>query len=174
MSVGGLYHYFPTKLALVLHGVQPETLKRVCQDYFRQLEPLAATDPQGYLDAFQVAMVKAILFVRPSVYAALTLGDAMFRSAVEATLSTHLDALIATLRLVGLSGPDAALVLLSRGLRQACLGAILDPSVSQQEIVQVISVLIDGSSTSTTTRLWHRVCGVVPVCEGGGRAPGGR
>jgi AcrR family transcriptional regulator len=87
-SVGGVYHYFPTKRALVLHGVQEVTLERLCHDYFQQLVPLAATNPQGYLDAYQAAMVRATLFVRPSVYAALTLGDAVFQSAVEATLST--------------------------------------------------------------------------------------
>jgi AcrR family transcriptional regulator len=145
MSVGGVYHYFPTKRALLLHGVQEETLDRLCHDYFEQLVPLAATDPQGYLDAYQAAMVRAVLFVRPAVYAALTLGDAAFQSAVEATLSPRLDALIALLSPVGVSGPDSELQALAHGLRQACLGALLDPSVSEQEIGLVISVFVDGS-----------------------------
>jgi len=145
MSVGGVYHYFPTKRALVLHGVQEETLDRLCHDYFWQLVPLAATDPQGYLDAYQAAMVSAVLFVRPAVYAALTLGDAVFQSAVEASLSPRLDALIALLCPVGVSGPDSELQALAHGLRQACLGAVLDPSVSEREIALVISVFVDGS-----------------------------
>jgi len=36
LSVGGLYHYFPTKRELLLYTLQPDTLDRRCQDFQRE------------------------------------------------------------------------------------------------------------------------------------------
>lgn len=33
MSVGGVYHYFPSKQELVLHGLQPQGFQWRCQDF---------------------------------------------------------------------------------------------------------------------------------------------
>ena len=36
LSVGGLYHYFPTKRELLLFTLQPDTLNRRCQAFLRR------------------------------------------------------------------------------------------------------------------------------------------
>jgi AcrR family transcriptional regulator len=48
LSIGGLYHDFPTKRELVLHGLCLEAIVRRCQDFHAQFEPLAEVDPHQF------------------------------------------------------------------------------------------------------------------------------
>ncbi|MCW5879547.1 MAG: helix-turn-helix transcriptional regulator [Anaerolineae bacterium] len=78
LSIGGLYHYFPTKRDLVLHGLCPEALLRHCQDFHTQFGHLAYLDPQRYMDEGINVVVKEVAFCRPAIYAALELGAESF------------------------------------------------------------------------------------------------
>ena len=49
MSLGGLYHYFPSKRDLVLFGISPEMLGRSCADFHERLGHLAETDPARFV-----------------------------------------------------------------------------------------------------------------------------
>src|SRR5215217_3662679 len=74
LSIGGLYHYFPTKRALVLHGLCPAALLRHCQDFHAQFGPLASLDPRRYIEEGIEVVVKQVRFCRPAIHAALELG----------------------------------------------------------------------------------------------------
>ena len=76
LSVGGLYHYFPTKRDLALHPLQPEALLRTCQDFHAAYGHLAEQDPAAYLDAYLDFLASTAGFLRPAVWAALELGVA--------------------------------------------------------------------------------------------------
>jgi DNA-binding transcriptional regulator YbjK len=47
LSLGGLYHYFPTKRDLVLHALKPEAVARVCAEFHGRHADLARTDPNA-------------------------------------------------------------------------------------------------------------------------------
>jgi AcrR family transcriptional regulator len=51
LSVGGLYHYFPTKRDLVLHALKPEAVARVCAEFHGRHADLERTDPRRYVRA---------------------------------------------------------------------------------------------------------------------------
>lgn len=52
VSVGGIYHYFPTKRDLVLHALKQEPLERFCHDYFAKYFGLRSHDPWKFFDGF--------------------------------------------------------------------------------------------------------------------------
>jgi AcrR family transcriptional regulator len=51
LSIGGLYYYFPTKRALLLHGLSPLALYRLCQAFHAEYSHLAYVDPRRYIEA---------------------------------------------------------------------------------------------------------------------------
>jgi AcrR family transcriptional regulator len=51
LSLGGLYHYFPTKRDLVLHALKPEAVARVCAEFHGRHADLERTDPHRYVQA---------------------------------------------------------------------------------------------------------------------------
>lgn len=74
-SVGGLYHYFPSKPALVLYGLAAENLDRVCADLRHRYALLAASDPVALLSTGLTELVSAgQTYLRPSLTAALELA----------------------------------------------------------------------------------------------------
>ena len=46
LSLGGLYHYFPTKGDLVLHALKPEAVARLCAEFHGRHADLERTDPR--------------------------------------------------------------------------------------------------------------------------------
>ena len=75
LSMGGLYHYFPTKRDLVLFALQPETLDRRCQDFHREYGELAARDPRLYFDLYVDFAVQGVRLWQPAIQAALEMGS---------------------------------------------------------------------------------------------------
>jgi AcrR family transcriptional regulator len=74
MSLGGLYHYFPNKRALVLFGLDQAALERECADFYAEHGHLKETDPDAAVEAFIQFSVGERAFCRPAVLAALELG----------------------------------------------------------------------------------------------------
>src|SRR5215213_7889163 len=74
LSVGGLYHHFPTKHDLVLHGLEPAAIARYCQDFHSKFGHLVNSNPAGFLEAYLDFVTGSIGFIRPAVHAALELG----------------------------------------------------------------------------------------------------
>jgi AcrR family transcriptional regulator len=52
LSVGALYHYFPTKRDLLLHALTQEALDRFCTDFLKDSFGLKSDDPRAFLDAY--------------------------------------------------------------------------------------------------------------------------
>jgi AcrR family transcriptional regulator len=87
LSIGGLYHYFPTKRDLVLHGLCPETLYRLCEDFHATFGYLTTLDRQRYLNEGIEVVVRQVGFFRPAIHAALELGANSFWEVHETVLT---------------------------------------------------------------------------------------
>ncbi len=148
ISVGGLYHYFPAKRILLLHGLQPETQEFVCRPFAQAHAALRQTSPPRYLDAFLEHQVDMALFVRPSVRAAFDLGFPTLSAAVAATVD-HAAEEFGGLVAEFLPGAGRGeLVRLARSVRRAVVGALLDPSISRGELRATLSALVRGTALS--------------------------
>ena len=156
LSVGGLYHHFPTKRDLVLYGLQPEVIARRCQLFHDRFDYLAHSDPPAYLNAGLDSVTGTLLFVRPAFHAALELGVETFKNTLEASLTTATNEFALSLRN---AFPDAAeddVYQAGRAMHRAMISALLDKNITLQEFRGELSALINGyfdmrQSTSTIT-----------------------
>lgn len=143
LSVGGLYHYFPTKRDLVLHGLRPEVFARLCEDFDAQWQSRRTSEPQACLSAFVEHYVTQVVFVRPSLHAALELGTDTFWDTIEAGITAGLDDFSQFLQsaVLGVDDPDVAV--LARSLRRLFLAALLDKSAEPDALRSELWALIE-------------------------------
>jgi AcrR family transcriptional regulator len=66
LSVGGLYHYFPTKRALALFPLDPSVMARACADFHASHRDLQTADPHRYLRAFLDDVLGNMVLARPA------------------------------------------------------------------------------------------------------------
>jgi AcrR family transcriptional regulator len=151
LSVGGLYHYFPTKRDLVLHGLCPEALLRVCQDFHAEFGYLSEVDPRRYIDEGIGVMVKHVGLCRPAIHAALELGTASFWEVIDSLLTnTALEFEVHLRRLCPELG-DQEVAQWGRAIRRAICAAFLDKEITQDELRAELRLLVDGYANRATT-----------------------
>ena len=144
LSVGGLYHYFPTKRDLVMHGLQVETLYRLCQDFHQQSSHLISVNLRQYFDVFYKYLIESILFLRPSALATVELETDAFARLYQ-TLDTVMVEFTKTLRLLAPTLPDVHIQTLARAVRRFCMATLIDATSTQEEIRSEFYLLIGGS-----------------------------
>jgi AcrR family transcriptional regulator len=145
MSVGGLYHYFPNKRELLLFGLSPANLERLCARFRDRHGHLALTDPQAYLAASLDSLTAAAgAFVAPSVLAATHLGVDTFRALLDEALETEIVGLVDTIRIAHPGIGDESAIALNRALRRQCVSALLDPQITAAELHAQIEGLVVG------------------------------
>ena len=146
LSVGGLYHYFPTKRDLALHPLRPEALLRPCRDFHAAHGRLAERDPAAYLAAYLDLLARTAMFLRPAVWAALELGAAEFQDGLA--LGFQMPAVHAEfLGLLGRALPDAAgrdVPGLANAVRRAVVGALLDKGTTEATLRAELAALLAG------------------------------
>ena len=145
MSVGGLYHYFPTKRDLVLHGLREDARARLCREYRSDLGDLSGWSAERHVEAYLDLSLRMFAFARPSVQAALELGAEELQAVLDAGLRTNVGELVETLRLVDAGIPDEDLEALARALRRAVLGALVDRHADLDETREQMRALIGGT-----------------------------
>jgi AcrR family transcriptional regulator len=144
LSIGGLYHYFPTKRELVLHGLCPAALLRYCQDFHAQFGHLTETNPRRYIEEGIEVVVEQVRFCRPAIQAALELGTESFWEVIETLLTgTALDFEVNLLR-VAPEVSEEELHQCGRAIRRAICAALLDKSSSADELRDELRILVDG------------------------------
>jgi AcrR family transcriptional regulator len=144
LSIGGLYHYFPTKRELVLHGLRPEAILRRCQDFHDQFEPLAEADPQQYFAEGIDLIVDHVGFCRPALHAALELGSESFWEVIDTLLTGTEAAFEANLRRLVPAVSDLEVQRWGRSIRRALCAALLDKRISPDELRDELRILVDG------------------------------
>lgn len=146
LSVGGLYHYFPSKRALALHPLQPEALLRICHDFHGAYGYLAERDPVRYLEAYIDLLARAAIFLRPAIWAALELGVAELQDALA--LGFSMPAIHAEfLELLGHALPDAQtrdIPALANAVRRSVIGALLEKGTSEAVLRDELAALLAG------------------------------
>ena len=147
LSVGGLYHYFPTKRDLVLHGLCPEALYRVCEDFHAQFGHLADADPYRYLDEAIRVATEEIQFCRPAIHAALELGSDSFWDVIDTLLTNTGLQFEVHLRRLFPEVSDQDLRVWGRALRRSLCAALLDKSVPPEELRDELIMLVHGYIT---------------------------
>jgi AcrR family transcriptional regulator len=144
MSVGGLYHYFPTKRDLVLHGLREDARARLCQEYRASLGDLSGWGARRHLEAYLDLSMRMFSFARPSVQAALELGAEELQAVLDSGLSTNVGELMETLRVVDAGVREEQLEALARALRRVALGALVDRRADLDETREQMRALIEG------------------------------
>lgn len=134
MSLGGVYHYFPSKRDLALFGVSSEALQRSCKEFHERYAHLARTDPEAFLAASLDALVEVVTFCRPALVAAIDLGADAALDAIDAAMGVTLDEFAGPLRAVRPDLGDAELKAVQRALRHAVIGAALDRSATPSDL----------------------------------------
>ncbi len=144
LSIGGLYHYFPTKRDLVLHGLCSEALYRLCDDFHAEFGQLTIVDPQRYIHEGIEVVVKEIAFCQPAVHAALELGYESFWQVIEALLSATALDFETHLRQAAPEVGDEELHRCGRAIRRSICAALLDKSITADEFRDELRMLVDG------------------------------
>jgi AcrR family transcriptional regulator len=143
MSLGGIYHYFPSKRDLVLFGVSPEALQGLCEASHQQLAQLEETDPQARLATFLDSLVWAVSGLRPALVAAIELGAGPALDTVEAAMNVTLQEFVRAVRAVRTDMGDAEAQTLDRALRHAVFGAMLDRSATPSDLRDELRSIVE-------------------------------
>ena len=142
MSVGALYHYFPTKRDLVLYPLQP----LVCEEGLRRFEArhghLREVDPQRYLDLFMEEQVQALLLLRPAVQAAFELGSGMAWQTIQEGFDVEMRDLVRDIQRLGGGAAKHDPAALERAIRRLFLSAVLDTTTTLDEVRAELYALI--------------------------------
>ena len=144
MSVGGLYHYFPTKRDLVLHGLREDARARLCQEYRSDLGELLGWSAERHVEAYLDLSLRMFSFIKPSVQAALELGVEELQAILDAGLRTNVGELVETLRFINSGVSEKDLEALARALRRIVLGALVDRRADLGETREQMRMLIEG------------------------------
>jgi len=148
MSVGGIYHYFPSKRDLVLFVLSPDALQRLCELPHLLLAPVEPPESEAHLATFLEGLVRGVPFLRPAVLAAIELGASPALDFVEATMTVSAHEFAQALRAVRTDIGDAEVQTLDRAVRHVTLGAMLDRSVTCAELRSELCSILEMRSIS--------------------------
>lgn len=129
LSIGGLYHYFPTKRELVLHGLDPAARRRICADEAERLFELMQRSQLSLVDFFVDTTLRLVAFMRPSVVAALDLGDDTLQQTLDERWTSDVGEMVDGFQLMLPTAPIADLSSLARSIRREMLGALIERDV---------------------------------------------
>jgi AcrR family transcriptional regulator len=149
LSVGGLYHHFPTKRELVLHGIQPEAIARYCQDFHEEFGYLANSNPTHYLDAYLDFVTACIGFIRPAVHAALELGLESLENILDPTLTAANEEYRARFGAVFPDATEDVVYQAGRAIHRTIVAALFDKNITSAEFRKEVTVLINGYFVTT-------------------------
>lgn len=143
LSVGGLYHYFPTKRDLLLHALTQEALDRYCSDFLKGSFGLKADDPRAFLDIYADFCARTCLFVRPAAQAAVELGTETFWPVLDASMQNGLDNFLEALRHVTPGLDDSQALRLAQSIRRVLLAGLFDRSMTADDIRTGVRTLVE-------------------------------
>lgn len=144
LSLGGLYHYFPTKRDLVLHGLRPEAISMRCQEFHNQFGYLAESDTHRYIEEGIRVIVDHVGFCRPAIHAALELGTESFWEVIETFLTGTEQAFEVNLQRQLPEASDQEVQRCGRAIHRALCAALLDKRISPDELRDELHILFDG------------------------------
>jgi AcrR family transcriptional regulator len=154
VSLGGLYHYFGGKRELLLAGLRPDLLAHRCQAFHAATDHLMHEDPSAYLEAFVRFSVDGIVFIRPSVWAAVELGSDALWPSLEAALGANTREFLEALR-AALTTSElriAGIARCGRTWRRLVFGMVMDREAPVQEMEAGLLALLRGLAPDGRSR----------------------
>jgi len=148
LSLGGLYHYFPNKRALVFFGMDIEAIERICVEFKSRLDHVKETNSPEVAEAIIHFLVGMRSFVMPTVLAALELGAADSMSRLEAIINMGDMAVDAFIDLLALALPNATerqLHEVAGSMRRVRLAGLLDRSMTQSDYEEELRSVLSGA-----------------------------
>jgi AcrR family transcriptional regulator len=143
MSVGGIYHYFPSKRDLVLFVLSPDALQRLCKQPQQLLPPRERANSHAHLATFLEGLVRGVPLVRPAVLAAIELGAGPALDFVEATMTVSVPEFIRAVQAVRTDIGETQAQAIDRAVRHTTLGAMLDRSVTPSQLRNELYSIVD-------------------------------
>lgn len=158
LSVGGLYHYFPSKRDLLMHGLSHQARRRIFMEGRAELRRSAGLDREANLDLYVERTVALWRFVHPSVQAALELGYDEFQDRMEAGFAASPAEFAEVLRMVTGERDRERLAALVRAVQRLALGTVVardfDPDAAAAALRAILSGTHhsdpDGNATEST------------------------
>jgi AcrR family transcriptional regulator len=144
LSLGGLYHYFPTKRDLVLHALKPEAVARVCADFHGRHADLERSDPGRYVQADVEYMARQCFFLRPAFQAALELDAEVAWDHIQASIEGGLESCTRPLAYALPECTPEEIRRLGRSVRRTFFSALVDRTVTPEEMRHELLSLIRG------------------------------
>jgi AcrR family transcriptional regulator len=144
LSLGGLYHYFPTKRDLVLHALKPEAVARLCSEFHGRHAGLERTDPRRYVEADVDYMARQCFFIRPAFQAAIELDAEVAWDHIQASIEGGLESCTRPLAYALPECTPEEIRRLGRSVRRTFFSALVDRTVSPDEMRQELLSLIHG------------------------------
>jgi AcrR family transcriptional regulator len=144
LSLGGLYHYFPTKQDLVLHALKPEAVARVCAEFHGRHADLERTDPGRYVQADVDYMARQCFFLRPAFQAALELDAEVAWDHIQASIEGGLESCTRPLAHALPECTPEEIRGLGRSVRRTFFSALIDRTVTPDELRHELLSLIRG------------------------------
>jgi AcrR family transcriptional regulator len=144
LSLGGLYHYFPTKRDLVLHALKPEAVARVCAEFHGRHADLERTDPPTLLAGRRRLHGRQCFFIRPAFQAALELDAEVAGDHIQTSIEGGLESCT---RPLGYALPQCSpdkIRRLGRSVRRTFFSALIDRAVTPEELRHDLLSLIQG------------------------------
>lgn len=166
LSVGGLYHYFPTKRDLLLHPLTQEALDRFCSDFLKGSFGLKGDDPRAFLNIYAEFCARTCLFVRPAAQAAVELGTETFWPVLDASMQNGLDNFLDALRRVAPGLEESKMLALAQSIRRVLLAGMFDRSMTADDIRVGIRTLVETATRSPASPEMDGVELVQPICPG--------
>jgi AcrR family transcriptional regulator len=150
LSIGGLYHYFPTKHELVLYGIQPETLNQSCRNFHDSYGYLAAEDPLQYLEVYADFAAQEVGFMRPALHAAIELGIETFRMALDPALRVVTERFGNIAHALSPELSQESIDQLESSLKRTILAAALDTVITPEALRNEIYAIFTGYAAVPT------------------------
>jgi AcrR family transcriptional regulator len=153
LSIGGLYHYFPTKRDLVLHGRDLEARDRICAEESARIGDLLQQRPESQIDITVDALMRIFAFIRPSALAVLDLGSDTLQDALDGGWTSNLGSLVDVFRRLLPDASDEHLMSLARSIRWIVRGALIDRDVDSEQVRSDLRLLIAAQVEGTSRQV---------------------
>src|SRR4029450_5183269 len=144
LSLGGLYHYFPTKGDLVLHALKPEAVARLCAEFHGRHADLERINPGRYVEADVDYMARQCFFLRPAFHAALELDAEVAWDHIQASIEGGLESCTRPLTYALPECTPEEIRRLGRSVRRTFFSTLIDRTVTPEEMRQELLSLIHG------------------------------
>jgi AcrR family transcriptional regulator len=145
VSVGRLYYYFPSKRALVLHGLQPEAIVRFRTGDEADCADAIKGDPTAYGEALRDYIYElATEFILPAYDAAVELGLEIMLAQVRHSLDNSVEALMDLVRPLVAHLEEPQLAALCTGIQRIMLAILLDRARTPEQYRLDLGALIAG------------------------------